>query len=274
MQHINGPELCRLGQGTWYMGDNSSRKIDEINALRRGIELGMSIIDTAEMYGDGRAELLVGEAIAGRRDQVYLVSKVLPYHASRKGTITSCENSLKRLQTDYLDMYLLHWEGSYPFQETVEAMLELVQQGKIRQWGVSNMDIGEMEDFFSLPGGDTCATDQVLYNLSRRGIEYDLLPWCKKKKLPVMAYSPIEQGRILDNKELKKIADKHNATPAQIALAWVLRNPDVIAIPKAGKVEHVESNFESLNIVLDAEDYQKLDIAFPAPTRKKQLEML
>ncbi len=270
----DGAEVIRLGQGTWYMGEDASKRQEEIKALQYGIELGMNVIDTAEMYGDGSSEKLVGEAIRGKRENVFLISKVLPWHASSKGTIAACEGSLQRLKTDHLDLYLLHWQGEYPFEETLEGMMELIRQGKIRRWGVSNMDVDEMEKFYSITNGDTCAANEVLYNLSRRGVEYDLLPWCKKKKLPVIAYSPIEQGRILNNEALMDIADKHQVTPSQVALNWVLRNPDVIAIPKAGRVEHVESNYKCLSLVLDSEDYQALDRAFPPPTQKKRLEML
>ncbi|QQO08465.1 aldo/keto reductase [Breznakiella homolactica] len=271
---LDGKSVSALGQGTWYMGDDPRKRTDEIKALRTGIDLGMEVIDTAEMYGDGRSEVLVGEAIAGRRDKVFLISKVLPSNASRKGTKAACENSLKRLGTDTLDMYLLHWQGRYPFAETVEAMLELVKEGKIRSWGVSNMDVPEMEEFYSISGGNTCAANEVLYNLSRRGIEFDLIPWCGKKKLPIIAYSPIEQGRVLDNSALRELGEKHGVTPAQITLAWVLRMPGVLAIPKAGSPGHVEENFGALSVSLTEDDMEILDENFPAPGRKVPLEML
>lgn len=265
-------EVCPLGQGTWYMGDDPGRKEEEINTLREGIDLGMTVIDTAEMYGNGRSERLVGEAIKGRRKQVFLVSKVLPSNADYEGTIAACERSLKRLGTDYLDLYLLHWRGRYPLQLTVEAMEELQQTGKIRQWGVSNFDTDDMEELEYISEG--CAANEVLYNLSRRGTEYDLQPWCRKHGIPVIAYSPIEQGRILDNPTLKQIALKHGKTTAQIALAWVLAHPDILAIPKAGSLKHVRENHGALEVNLDQEDFRLLDSAWPAPEEKMPLEML
>lgn len=265
-------EVCPLGQGTWYMGDDPGRKEEEINTLREGIDLGMTVIDTAEMYGNGRSERLVGEAIKGRREQVFLVSKVLPSNADYEGTIAACERSLKRLGTDYLDLYLLHWRGRYPLQLTVEAMEELQQTGKIRQWGVSNFDTDDMEELEYISEG--CAANEVLYNLSRRGTEYDLQPWCRKHGIPVIAYSPIEQGRILDNPTLKQIALKHGKTTAQIALAWVLAHPDILAIPKAGSLKHVRENHGALEVNLDQEDFRLLDSAWPAPEEKMPLEML
>lgn len=270
----NQTEVCALGLGTWNMGDDLAKKAEEIKALQQGIELGMSALDTAEMYGDGRSETLVGEAIADRREQVFLISKVLPSHASYQGTKQACEQSLKRLKTDHLDLYLLHWRGRFPLHETVKAMIELQREGKINQWGVSNFDVDDMEELYDLAGGSGCAANEVLYNLSRRGIEYDLLPWCQKEKLPVIAYSPIEQGRILKNKTISDIANKYHATPAQIALAWVLHTPDVLAIPKAGSIGHVEENFHSLSIHLDTDDFHLLDAAFPKPSRKIALEMI
>lgn len=263
-----------LGQGTWYMGDEKSKRAEEIKALQTGIDLGMTVIDTAEMYGNGRSEQLVGEAVAGRRDRVFLVSKVLPSNASRKGTVAACERSLSRLKTDVIDLYLLHWEGRYPFEDTVAGMRDLLAQGKIRSWGVSNMDVAEMEAFYALPKGDTCAVNQILYNVSRRGVEFDLLPWCERKNLTVMAYSPVEQGRILRDKTIARIAERHGATPAQVALAWVLRKPGVLTIPKAGTEAHVRENAACLNLQLTPDDYAGLDAAFPAPTRKRALEML
>lgn len=270
----SGKTVPALGQGTWYMGDSDSKKAEEIRALQTGIDLGLSVIDTAEMYGNGRSELLVGQAIAGRRDQVFLVSKVLPSNASRQGTKAACERSLQRLKTDALDLYLLHWQGRYPFKETVEGMRDLMAEGKIKNWGVSNMDVAEMEEFFSFPHGKSCATNQILYNLSRRGIEYDLLPWSEQHKMPVMAYSPVEQGRILPHRVLAETAERHGATPAQAALAWVLRKPGILAIPKAGTEAHVRENAKALSLTLTTEDLAALDSAFPAPKRKTPLEML
>jgi diketogulonate reductase-like aldo/keto reductase len=269
-----GDAVPVLGQGTWYMGDDRSRRADEIAALRLGIELGMTLIDTAEMYGDGRSESLVGEAIAGLRDQVFLVSKVLPSNASRDGMSRSCEASLKRLKTDRLDLYLLHWSSRYPLDEIVRGFEDLMQAGTIRYWGVSNLDLDETEKLLSLPGGKACATNQVLYNLTSRGIEHDLLPWCRRKKIAVMAYSPIEQGRVLRNRALKRVAERHGATAAQIALAWVLRGEGVIAIPKAGRPDHVRENFGALKVRLTAGDVAELDAAFPPPAGPTPLEML
>ena len=266
--------VCQLGQGTWNMGDDPSAKSEEIKTLRTGIDLGMRLIDTAEMYGNGRSELLVGEAIENIREDVVLVSKVLPSNASSEGVVKACENSLKRLKTDYLDLYLLHWEGRYPLEETIVAFEKLKKSGKIKHWGVSNFDTDLMESLFDNQNGNLCATDQVLYNLSRRGPEFDLLPWCKKHNLPVMAYSPIEQSRLLSNEILARIAEKHNATAPQIALGWILQNQHIIPIPKASTVEHVKDNFRSLEIQLTEEDNQMLDKVFPAPKRKVSLEMI
>lgn len=270
----NNEEVCSLGQGTWYMGDKPAKRTEEIKALRRGIELGLTVIDTAEMYGDGRSESLVGEAIESLREEVFLISKVLPSNASYQGTKKACEKSLKRLETDYIDLYLLHWRGSYPLEETVRAMTELQKEGKIGQWGVSNFDVDDMEELYGVENGNTCAANEVLYNLSRRGTEFDLIPWCNRNNIPVIAYSPIEQGRILNDETLREIAEKHDATTAQIALAWVLNNPSVLAIPKAGSIEHVEENAKSLSIKLDKEDLAMLDRAFPTPDIKIPLEML
>ncbi len=270
----SGPAVPVLGQGTWNMGEDANRRRDEIDALRCGLDHGMTLIDTAEMYGDGAAEELVGKAMRGRRDEVFLVSKVLPQNASRRGTIAACEQSLERLGTDRIDLYLLHWRGAYPLAGTVAAFDELLRAGKIRQWGVSNLDLSDMTELAALPGGAAVATDQVLYNLMRRGIEYDLLPWCAQHAIPVMAYSPLEQNRVLDAPALLEIAKRHGATPAQVALAWVLRHDGVIAIPKAGTPAHVEQNRAALDIVLSAQDLAALDRAFPPPTRRRALEMI
>lgn len=266
----NGQQVSALGQGTWHMGKNSLKKIEEITALQSGIDLGLKVLDTAEMYNN---EELVGEAIKGLRDKVFLISKVLPSNASLQGTIQACERSLKKLKTDYLDLYLLHWQGSYPFNETVSAMIKLQQEGKIRQWGVSNMDVSEMEEFFFLPQGNTCAANQVAYNLQTRGIEFDLLPWAKNKNMPVIAYSPIGEGNLVENKLLKEIAQKHQATSVQIALAWTIRNHGLIAIPKAGSVAHVKENYESLFIKLTSQDLELLDKLFPPPDKKIPLAL-
>jgi diketogulonate reductase-like aldo/keto reductase len=270
----NGISVPALGQGTWYMGESSRSEAAEIKALQVGLDLGMSLIDTAEMYANGGSEKVVGKAIVGRRSEVYLVSKVLPSNASKRGVPNACEASLRRLGTDYLDLYLYHWRGGPDFSETIEALERLVDQGKIKHWGVSNLDVEDMEEWVAEDAGDRVQTNQVLYNLTRRGIEFDLMPWLAKRNVPIMAYSPIEQGRLLRHPALAKIAERHNATSAQIALAWVLRNPQVIAIPKAGTEAHVRENRLSADIVLTASDLADLDAAFPPPTRKRSLEML
>jgi diketogulonate reductase-like aldo/keto reductase len=270
----SGEAVPILGQGTWYMGDEPRRRSEEIAALRLGIDLGMTLIDTAEMYGNGASEKLVGEAIAGRRNDVFLVSKVLPSNASRAGTIAACENSLRRLGTDHIDLYLLHWRGRVPFAETIAAFEALQDAGKIRHWGVSNMDVDDMREVIGATGGEAISTNQVLYNLTRRGIEYDLLPQSQARGLPLMAYSPIEQGRLTDYPEVQDIADRHGVTPAQVALAWVLRQQGVIAIPKASSTEHVRENHAALNLQLTADDLEELDGAFPPPTGPESLEMI
>jgi diketogulonate reductase-like aldo/keto reductase len=269
-----GATVPALGQGTWMMAEAAARRQDEIAALRRGLNLGLTLVDTAEMYGDGASEELVGEAIAGRRDEVFLVSKVLPSNASRTGVVAACERSLRRLGTDRLDLYLLHWMGRFPLSETIAAFDTLVAAGKIRHWGVSNLDASELAEAVAVAPEAPLATNQVLYNLSRRGVEFDLLPWCRARRIPLMAYSPIEQGRLLGKPALAAVAARHGATPAQVALAFVLRHPDVIAIPKAGAVAHVEENAGALGISLTPEDLADLDRAFPPPTRARPLEML
>lgn len=269
-----GETVPRLGQGTWQMAEKPSLRQAEIAALRLGLDLGMTLIDTAEMYADGRSEELVAEAMAGRRDEVFLVSKVLPSNSSRKGTVTACERSLKRLQTDRIDLYLLHWRGSPPLAETLDAFEALQKAGKIRHWGVSNFDINDMTELSRDPRGKACATNQVLYNLTRRGIEYDLLPWHRTQQQPIMAYSPIEQGRLAGHKALLAIAQQHGVTPAQIALAWLLRQETVITIPKAGSVQHVRDNHAALDIALTPDDLAALDQAFPPPRKARPLEMI
>jgi diketogulonate reductase-like aldo/keto reductase len=270
----SGEAVPVLGQGTWHMGDDRRRRADEIAALRLGLDLGMTLIDTAEMYGNGAAEELVAETIAGRREEVFLVSKVLPGNATRRGTIAACERSLQRLRTDRLDLYLLHWRGGTPLEETLGAFEALAQAGKIRHFGVSNFDLADMDELWSQDGGPAAATDQVLYNLTRRGIEVDLLPWCREHRVPIMAYSPIEQGRLLRHPELRAVAARHGATPAQAALAWVLRQDDAIAIPKAGDSRHVRENRVALDLHLAEEDLAALDRAFPPPAGSRSLEML
>lgn len=270
----SGEAVQVLGQGTWKMGEDARRHADEVNALKLGIDLGMTLIDTAEMYASGGAEEVVADAIAGRRDELFLVSKVLPSNASRSGVARACENSLKRLRTDRIDLYLLHWPGSVPLSETVEAFEALKKAGKIRHWGVSNFDTDEMDELTSLSAGGNVQTNQVLYNLSRRGPEFDLSPWSRKRGIPLMAYSPVEQGALARNAKLEAIAGRHDATPAQIALAWVMQQDGVIAIPKASRQEHVRQNVAALDIKLAGEDLAELDRAFPPPTRKRGLEMI
>lgn len=263
-----GAEIPALGLGTWRMGERASLRRDEVNALRLGLDLGMTLIDTAEMYGDGGAEEVVAEAISGRREEVYLVSKVLPHHASRAGTIDACEASLRRLRTDAIDLYLLHWPGPHPVAETVAGFEDLRRQGKIRHWGVSNFDVDEMA------GLEEAAANQVLYNLRRRGIERNLLPWCEGRGIAVMAYSPLEQGRLGGTPGLDAVARRHGVTPAQAALAWVLRHDAVVAIPKASGAEHVRENRRAADIVLAPEDLADLDREFPRPARDVPLETL
>jgi diketogulonate reductase-like aldo/keto reductase len=269
----SGEMVPALGQGTWYFGEEPQRHKDEVAALRLGLDLGMTLIDTAEMYANGGAEKVVGEAIKGRRDSVFLVSKVLPQHADTRGTIAACEASLRRLQTDCIDLYLLHWRQSTPLEQTLEAFGKLVRDRKIRYWGVSNFDVEDMDELVELSGGNSVATNQVLYNLSRRGIEWDLLPWCESHSIPVMAYSPIEQGRLLSHPTLREIADRHQATPVQIALAWVLR-PGVIAIPRARMPAHIRENRASVDIVLTEQDRKELDRVFAQPQAKQPLAMI
>lgn len=271
-----GELVPALGIGTWGMAERPEHRADEIAALRLALDVGMTLVDTAEMYGGGAAEELIGEAIGDRRAEFFLVSKVLPDHATRRGTITACEASLRRLKTDVIDLYLLHWRGKVPLDETLEGFAALKRTGKIRYWGVSNFDTDDMEELqpLRLTMGSVASTNQVLYNLTRRGIEWDLLPYCKIRGIPIMAYSPIEQSRLAKEKGLKTIADRQKATPAQIALAWVLRQEGVIAIPKAARLDHVRENRGALEITLTADDLAELDQLFPPPTRKVPLEMI
>ncbi|TKI08354.1 aldo/keto reductase [Martelella alba] len=275
----DGVSVPAIGQGTWYMGERDGDKEREARALRRGLDLGLTLIDTAEMYAEGGAERVVGQAIRGRRDDVFLVSKVYPQNAGGQKAVTACENSLRRLQTDYIDLYLLHWRGGIPLAQTVVAMERLQQAGKIKRWGVSNLDLADMQALWSVPGGSACMTDQVLYHLASRGIEYDLLPWCWRQSLPVMAYCPLAQGGklrsdLLDNPAVIGIAKELRVTPAQILLAWVIRQPGVIAIPKAGNDAHIKENAEALNILLSDAQLHTLDEAFPAPRRKTHLDIV
>lgn len=274
IQLPSGEAVPMLGQGTWGMGENARRRQDEVASLRLGLDLGMTLIDTAEMYANGGAEEVVAEAIEGRRNEVFLVSKVLPSNASRRGTVAACERSLQRLKTDRIDLYLLHWRGRTPLEETLDAFATLRREGKIRYWGVSNFDPADMAELTRLPAGPAVATNQVLYNLTRRGIEYDLLPWSRERKIPIMAYSPIEQGRMLNHPTLQSVAARHGATAAQVALAWLLRQDGLMVIPKAGRPAHVRENRAALDLRLTEQDLAELNRAFPAPTRPVPLEML
>ena len=269
-----GESVPALGQGTWNLGDDPPGRKEEIFTLQRGIELGLGLIDTAEMYGDGRSESLVGEAIAGRRDRVFVVSKVYPHNASKKAMPRSCEASLRRLGIEAIDLYLLHWEGSVPLAETVETFEALQRQGKIRHWGVSNLDTEPMQSLWQVPGGPVVQTNQVLYNLGRRGIEWDLVPWLRERKIPLMAYSPIEQGRLLRQRELAAFARQRQMTPAQVALAWLLAQDGVIAIPKTGSRQRLEENAGALDKRLSPADLDELDRLFPPPGGPSPLAMI
>ncbi|PYT09689.1 MAG: oxidoreductase [Acidobacteria bacterium] len=269
-----GAEMPVLGQGTWEMGEDPRRRREEIEALRLGLDLGMSLIDTAEMYADGGAERIVGEAVRGRRHEVFLVSKVLPENASLEGTIRAAERSLKRLRTDSLDLYLLHWESSHPLEETLAGFERLIADGKIRHYGVSNIDLQGLQRAETLPGGGRIACDQVYYNLSRRGIERKLLPWCAKRGIIVMAYSPLDQGKLCCAAELWKVARRHGVTPACVAIAWTLRRSNVISIPKASSLQHVRENASAPDLRLTEQDLADLHAAFPPPSRDIPLETL
>jgi diketogulonate reductase-like aldo/keto reductase len=276
----SGAGIPVLGQGTWNMGEDPAARQAEVAALRLGIELGMTLIDTAEMYGEGGAEEVVGEAIAGRRDEVFLVSKVYPHHADRRGVQEACERSLRRLGTDRIDLYLLHWRGNVPLAETLDAFARLREQGKVGDFGVSNFDIDDMQEAAALPAGDLVAADQVLYNLVQRGVEWELLPWCRERRIPLMAYSPLEsnppeQAGLLGKPELAAVARRHGATPAQVALAWLLRQEGVVVIPKAVRPRHVRENRAALELAqaLQPEDLAELDAGFPAPRRRRPLAM-
>ena len=263
-----------IGQGTWHMGEHGRRRI-EADALRLGLDLGMTLIDTAEMYADGGAEEAVAAAIEGRRDEVFIVTKAYPHNAGRDSLPAACTRSLRRLRTDRIDLYLLHWRGSIPFAETVDAFEALRAAGKIRAWGVSNLDEQELDELAAIAGGANCATDQVLYNPEARGIEFSLLPWCAAHAMPVMAYTPLGQaGRLLRAPALAQVAARHRATPAQVALAWALRHPHVLAIPKASDAAHVRENAAAAALRLDDADLAALDAAFPPPRRRQRLQML
>lgn len=269
-----GELVPALGQGTWYMGEDRGARKAEVAALQLGLDLGLTLIDTAEMYAEGGAEEVVGEALAGRRDQAFVVSKVYPHNASRLGVVVACERSLKRLKTDCIDLYLLHWRGAHPLAETVAGFEALQRAGKIRHWGVSNLDLADMRELVGVPGGGACAANQLLYNLSRRGIEWDLLPWLRERSVPVMAYSPIEQARLLRQPGLKDFAQRHGMTPAQAALAWLLGQEGVIAIPKSASAAHVRDNAAARDIRLDAAQRAELDRLYAPPTGPSALDML
>ena len=269
-----GERVPALGQGTWHMGEARRRIAEEAAAVRLGIELGMTLIDTAEMYGNGGAEEMVAQAAEGLRDQLFIVSKVYPHNASRAGVVAACERSLARLRTDRIDLYLLHWRGSIPLAETLAGFVQLRRDGKIRHYGVSNVDRADMAELVALQGGDTVAADQVLYNLSRRSPEWDLVPWCRERGIAIMAYTPLGQGSLLRDRTLAEIGRRRNATPAQVALAWLLRQEGMIVIPKAARLEHVRDNRGALDVMLTAEDRSALDRAFPPPKGKSALGML
>ncbi|MFP7171174.1 aldo/keto reductase [Terribacillus sp. 7520-G] len=273
----DGTELPAIGQGTWNVGDDESKRHDEIQALRTGIDQGLLVIDTAEMYGYGRSEHLVREAIANRREKVFLVSKVLPSNAAFDDVLEACNHSLERLGTDYLDLYLLHWRGAVPLEETVAAFEQLKEEGKIKRWGVSNFDTDDMEELWKIEDGKNCAVNQVLYNLTARGIEYDLLPWHKEKGIPIMAYCPLAQGdrkKILQNAAVRELAKIYDVSVSQIALAWTIRSGQVLSIPKSGQAAHVMENADAGNLVLNEDDLAKIDKEFPPPASKVPLEVV
>lgn len=277
MKHVTLPDgtaVPAFGLGTWRMGEKSGSAAAEVKALQAGIERGVTLIDTAEMYGEGGAEEVVGTAIEGRRDGLFLVSKVYPHNAAMKDAVKACERSLKRLKVETLDLYLLHWRGGVPLAETVEAFERLKREGKIRYWGVSNLDHEDMEELIEQPDGDAVATNQLLYNLEVRGIEYDLLPWQKARHIPTMAYSPLGQGSLLGHPALAEVAKRHGVAPAAVALAWTLRRDDVIAIPKTSSLEHLEQNLAALELTLGEEDLATLDRAFPPPKQATPLQMV
>ncbi|HEY1411260.1 MAG TPA: aldo/keto reductase [Rhodopila sp.] len=271
-----GEKVPALGQGTWYMGERRADATKEADALRLGVDLGMTLIDTAEMYASGGAEEVVAQAVAGIRDRVFIVSKVLPQNATRSGVLAACERSLKRLRTDCIDLYLLHWRGGHPLAETVAAFEALRAAGKIRYWGVSNLDTDDMKELVGVPGGNGCAADQVLYHPDSRGIEFDLLPWCSQHRVPVMAYSPLGHHvrKLLGSSALQEVARRHGATPAQIAIAWGMRSGTVISIPKAADAAHVRENAGAADLTLTAEDLAAIDAVHRPPKRKTALDLL
>jgi diketogulonate reductase-like aldo/keto reductase len=270
----DGKQIPALGIGTWYMGEDPAKREKEIETIRRGLDRGVSLIDTAEMYGEGRSEVLIGEAIAGRRDDTFLVSKVYPHNAGRKKMQAACEDSLQRLKTDRLDLYLLHWRGGVPLREVVEGFLDLQRAGKIRYFGVSNLDYADMQELWRIPEAHGTVVNQVLYNLIRRGIEWDLLPWCRQQNMPVMAYSPLEQGKLLRSPALKEFSRKHGSDPAQTALAWLLAQEGVIVIPKTSHRERLDENASALDLSLTPDQLAELDRLFPPPDRPTPLAMI
>ena len=270
----SGESVPSMGLGTWHMGERIGNPKTEVDALSRGLDLGAALIDTAEMYARGGAERVVGSAIKGRRDDVFVVSKILPHNASFDGTIRACENSLQRMEIESIDLYLLHWPGNHPLESTISAFEKLKTDGKIKHWGVSNFDTSDMQELYGIPEGKNCQINQVLYNLSRRGIEWDLLPWCRSKGLPIMAYSPIEQGRLLENKKLKALAGEIGVSAAQLSIAWSIRKNDIITIPKASNLEHVSQNIDAWTIKLESTVLDELDKLFEPPVRKKGLDIL
>ena len=270
----SGESVPSMGLGTWHMGERIGNPKTEVDALIRGLDLGATLIDTAEMYARGGAERAVGSAIKGRRDNVFIVSKIVPHNASFDGTIRACENSLQRMEIESIDLYLLHWPGNHPLESTVSAFEQLKTDGKIKHWGVSNFDTSDMQELYGIPDGKNCQINQVLYNLSRRGIEWDLLPWCRSMGLPIMAYSPIEQGRLLENKKLKALASEIGVSAAQLSIAWSIRKNDIITIPKASNLQHVSQNIEAWTIKLESTILDELDKLFEPPVRKKGLDIL
>ena len=270
----SGESVPSMGLGTWHMGERIGNPKTEVDALIRGLDLGATLIDTAEMYARGGAERVVGSAIKGRRDDVFIVSKVLPHNASFDGTIRACENSLQRMEIECIDLYLLHWPGNHPLESTLSAFEQLKTDGKIKHWGVSNFDTSDMQELYGIPEGKNCQINQVLYNLSRRGIEWDLLPWCRSKGLPIMAYSPIEQGRLLENKKLKALASEIGVSAAQLSIAWGIRKNDIITIPKASNLEHVSQNIDAWTMKLESAVLDELDKLFEPPVRKEGLDIL
>ena len=270
----SGESVPSMGLGTWHMGERIGNPKTEVDALIRGLDLGATLIDTAEMYARGGAERVVGSAIKGRRDDVFIVSKILPHNASFDGTIRACENSLQRMEIESIDLYLLHWPGNHPLESTVSAFEQLKTDGKIKHWGVSNFDTSDMQELYGIPDGKNCQINQVLYNLSRRGIEWDLLPWCRSMGLPIMAYSPIEQGRLLENKKLMALASGIGVSAAQLSIAWSIRKNDIITIPKASNLEHVSQNIDAWTIKLESAILDELDKLFEPPVRKRGLDIL